>query len=167
MRENLYLIGFMGSGKSTVAKELQKKHGMELVEMDDRIAEEAGMSIPEIFETKGEAAFRSMETELLREIGRGENTVISCGGGVPMREENVRLMKESGKIVLLTAKPETILERVKNDVNRPLLKGRKNTEGIAGLMEQRRPAYEAASDFSVPVDGRSAAEIAEEILGRM
>lgn len=167
MRENLYLIGFMGSGKSTVARELQTAHGMKLVEMDEQIAEDAGMSIPDIFATRGEAAFREMETELLREIGRGANTVISCGGGVAMRPENVELMKKSGKIVLLTAKPETVLARVKNDESRPLLKGRKTTEGISELMEQRRPAYEAASDFSVPVDGRSAAEIAEEILRRL
>ena len=106
MRENLYLIGFMGSGKSTVARELQTAHGMKLVEMDEQIAEDAGMSIPDIFATRGEAAFREMETELLREIGRGANTVISCGGGVAMRPENVELMKKSGKIVLRPCESE-------------------------------------------------------------
>jgi shikimate kinase len=140
---------------------------MELVEMDEKIADDAGMSIPEIFSEKGEDAFRSMETALLAETAKRPNTVVSCGGGVPMREENVRLMKESGKVVLLTAEPETILARVKDDGNRPLLAGRKNTEAIRELMEQRRGAYESAADFSVSVDGRSAAEIAAEILEKL
>lgn len=81
-----------------------------------------------------------------------------------MRAENVKLMREGGKIVLLTAKPETILERVRNDSSRPLLEHHKNVQDIAALMEKRRPAYEAAADFSVATDGKTEKEIVAEIL---
>ncbi len=94
----IYLIGFMGAGKSTVAKELQQQYGVQLVEMDETIAAREGMPITDIFATKGEAYFRQKETALLGQAA-AKGTVISCGGGVAMREENVRLMKEKGIIV--------------------------------------------------------------------
>ncbi len=161
---NLFLIGFMGAGKSTVAGFMKEKYGMPLVEMDETLVEREQMSIPEIFEQKGEAYFRQAETDLLREIQQSSNTIVSCGGGVAMREENVQIMKENGKVVLLTAKPESILERVKNDDNRPLLKNRKTVEGIQELMDARRPFYEAAADLIVSTDTQSLEEICEEIV---
>ncbi|MDO4621630.1 MAG: shikimate kinase [Eubacteriales bacterium] len=164
---NIYLIGFMGCGKSSAASYLNKKYGMPLIEMDETIVEEAGMPISRIFEEQGEAAFRKMETDLLKRMQSVENTVISCGGGVPMREENVRLMKESGKIVLLTASPEVILERVGSSSHRPLLEGRKTVEGIAELMDARRPAYEAAADLTIMTDHKKNKEVCEEILARL
>lgn len=161
---NIYLIGFMGCGKSSAASYLHKKYGMPVVEMDQQIVDEAGMKISEIFEKKGEESFRAMETDLLRRLSGVKNTVISCGGGAAMRGENVRLMREGGKIVLLTAEPETILERVKNDTGRPLLDGHKNVADIREMMEKRRPAYEAAADVTIATDGRTEAEIAQAIL---
>lgn len=161
---NIYLIGFMGCGKSSAASYLHKKYGMPVVEMDQQIVDEAGMKISEIFEKKGEESFRAMETDLLRRLSGVKNTVISCGGGAAMRGENVRLMREGGKIVLLTAEPETILERVKNDTGRPLLDGHKNVADIREMMEKRRPAYEAAADVTIATDDRTEAEIAQAIL---
>lgn len=93
--------------------------------------------------------------------------VVSCGGGTAMRECNVLEMKKNGKIVLLLASPETIYERVKNFHNRPLLEGNMNVDYISGLMEVRRPKYEAAADISVMTDGRSATEICREIVGKL
>ncbi len=123
---NIVLIGFMGAGKSTISDFLRTVFAMEVVEMDQIIAEREGMSISDIFETYGEEYFRNLETELLIEMQSKSNVVISCGGGVPMRERNVVEMKKNGRVVLLTAKPETILNRVKDNHDRPLLEGNKN-----------------------------------------
>ena len=161
---NIFLIGFMGTGKSTVAKALKEQTGAEIIEMDQLIAQRENQSIPQIFEEKGEAYFRNLETELLTELQSGEKNIVSCGGGVPMRKKNVLEMKKSGKVVLLTALPETILERVKDNEDRPLLQNRKSVEGIRELMEQRQEKYEAAADVTVSTDGKSAETIACEIL---
>lgn len=164
---NIVLIGFMGSGKSTISKKLSERFGMEIVEMDQIIAEREQMSISEIFATKGEPYFRDLETNLLIELQAEKNVVISCGGGVPMRECNVIEMKKNGKVVLLTARPETILERVKDDHSRPLLENNKSVEYISELMEKRREKYEAASDIIVETDEKRADEICEEIAKRV
>lgn len=161
---NIFLIGFMGVGKSTISCALQNIFAMDVVEMDEVIARKNGMSISEIFELHGEEYFRNQETELLRESQSKKNQIISCGGGVPMRQVNVDEMKKSGKVVLLTAKPETILGRVEGNHDRPLLEGNKNVDYITQLMEKRRPAYEAAADIVISTDGKSAYEICEEII---
>ena len=161
---NIVLIGFMGSGKSTISSALNKMYGMDIIEMDQVIADREGMSISEIFEVHGEEYFRNLETELLRELQNHKGVVISCGGGVPMRDENVVEMKKNGKVILLTASPETILERVKNNHDRPLLENNKNVDFIAELMEKRRKKYEAAADIVIRTDGKTAFEICEEII---
>lgn len=165
--KNIFLIGFMGTGKSTVAACLSNDYGMEIIEMDQMIVEREEMSIPDIFAQKGEPYFRDAETNLLIEIQSKENAVVSCGGGVALREKNVEEMKKSGKIVLLNAKPETILERVKDDDNRPLLRGNKNVEFIRNMMEQRRPKYESVADFVIQTDGKTADMICKEIFERI
>lgn len=161
---NIVLIGFMGAGKSTISDFLRTVFAMEVVEMDQIIAEREGMSISDIFETYGEEYFRNLETELLIEMQSRKNVVISCGGGVPMRERNVVEMKKNGRVVLLTAKPETILNRVKDNHDRPLLEGNKNVDFIADLMEKRREKYEAASDTVIETDGKDKLEICEELV---
>ena len=167
MKGNIFLIGFMGCGKSTVASKLQKRYGMEVVEMDQLLSERQGMSIPDIFETYGETYFRDLESALVAEIRKMENQVVSCGGGVVLREQNVAKMKENGQIVLLTANPETILERVKDDENRPVLKGKKTVEGITELMEARREKYEAAADIVIHTDKKPVSEICEELKQKL
>lgn len=161
---NIVLIGFMGSGKSTISRALSKVFAMDVIEMDQVIAEREGMSISEIFEVHGEEYFRNLETELLRELQNRKGVVISCGGGVPMREENVVEMKKNGKVVLLTASAETILERVKNNHDRPLLENNKTVTFISDLMQKRRDKYEAAADIIIQTDGKSEFEICEEII---
>ncbi len=163
---NIFLIGFMGAGKSTIARWLYRHQGMRLIEMDEMIARQEKMSIPEIFETKGEAYFRELETALLESLGQQENTVVSCGGGAAMRQCNVDAMRKSGKIVYLSASPRTIYGRVKNSHDRPLLEGNMNVGYIAKLLEQRLPKYLAAADLTVETDGRRAEEICGEILER-
>ena len=135
---NIVLIGFMGAGKSTISDYLSTMFDMDIVEMDQVIAEREEMSIPDIFATYGEEYFRDLETNLLIEMQSHKNAVISCGGGAALREKNVAEMKKNGRVVLLTATPETIFERVKDSNDRPVLNGRKNVKGISELMEQRR-----------------------------
>ena len=161
---NLVLIGFMGAGKSTVSDYFHTRYGMDVIEMDEIIARREGMSITDIFNKYGEEYFRNCETNLLIEMQARKNVVISCGGGVPMRERNVAEMRKNGRVVLLTARPETILERIKEDHSRPLLENNKNVSFIAALMEKRREKYEAAADIIVQTDGKSIQEIGEEII---
>ena len=144
---NIFLIGFMGVGKSTVSNALQNTFAMDVLEMDEMIAKKNNMSISEIFDLHGEAYFRNEETNLLKEVGNEK--------------------KKSGKIILLTAKPETILERVKENHDRPLLENNKTVEYVSELMEKRRPAYEAAADIVIATDGKSANEICEEIIAQV
>ncbi len=167
MEKHVFLIGFMGCGKSTVSLELSRLTGRPAYEMDRVIEEEEGMAIRDIFAAKGEAYFRELETGLCRRFAEMEPAVISCGGGAVMRPENVEAMRACGTIVLLTAAPETIYERVRSDAGRPLLNGHMAPDYIAGLMEQRRPAYERAAQLTVSTDGKTPEQIAQEILGRL
>lgn len=162
--DTLFLIGFMGAGKTSVSQQLGKLLNRTVVEMDQCIAQEEGMSIPEIFAQKGEAYFRACETALLEGFSGRAPCVVSCGGGVPLREENVAAMRRSGQVVLLTARPEVILERVRDDHSRPLLEGHKDVAYIAALMEQRRPKYEAAADLVVDTSDKTIAEICRIVL---
>ena len=164
---NIVLIGFMGAGKSTISDYLSTMFAMEVVEMDQLIAEREGMSISDIFETYGEEYFRNMETNLLIEMQEKKNAIISCGGGVAMRERNVAEMKKNGRVVLLTAHPQTILDRVKDSDDRPLLNGHKNVEYIEQLMEARREKYEAAADIVVDTDEGPRAGTTAESLGKL
>ena len=161
---NLVLIGFMGVGKTTMSDYFNTMFAMDVIEMDQIIARREGMTIPDIFEVHGEEYFRNCETNLLIEMQSRKNVVISCGGGVPMRERNVAEMRKNGRVILLTARPETILERIKGDHSRPLLENNKNVSFIAALMEKRREKYEAAADIIVQTDGKSIQEIGEEII---
>lgn len=164
---NIVLIGFMGAGKSTISDYLSTMFAMDIVEMDQVIAEREEMSIPDIFATYGEEYFRNLETSLLIEMQEEKNMIISCGGGVALREVNVKEMKKNGRVVLLTASPQTIYERVKDSNERPLLNGRKNVKAISELMEQRREKYEAAADIVIQTDHKTILQICEELVQRL
>ena len=164
---NIVLIGFMGAGKSTISDYLSTMFDMDIVEMDQVIAEREEMSIPDIFATYGEEYFRNCETELLKKMQSRKNVLISCGGGVVLRECNVEQMKKNGRVVLLTASPEEVYERVKDSDDRPVLAGRKNVKGIAELMEARRGKYEAAADIIVNTDHKTVLQVCEELVQRL
>lgn len=164
---NIVLIGFMGAGKTTVSDYLSTMFDMDIIEMDQEVADREEMSIPDIFATYGEEYFRDLETSLLVELQDRKNVIISCGGGTALRENNVAEMKKNGRVVLLTASPETIYERVKDSDDRPVLKGRKNVDGIAELMEQRREKYEAAADIVVQTDHKTVLQVCEELVRRL
>ena len=164
---NIVLIGFMGAGKTSISEYLKTLFAMDVVEMDQIIAEREGMSIPDIFEVHGEQYFRDLETNLLIEMQSKKNVVISCGGGTPLRECNVVEMKKNGRVVLLTASPETIFDRVKDSHDRPVIENNKNVPFIADLMEKRRAKYEAAADIVINTDGKSLIEVCEELVQQL
>ena len=157
----------MGCGKSTISHALGSNTRMREMEMDEEIVRTENRPIADIFAQDGEDYFRGVETALLKLIADTGGYLVSCGGGVPMRQENVHLMKESGYTVLLTASPAEILSRVKDSEERPILNGHMNEAYIAELMEKRRPFYEAAADVVVCTDGRQVDDICREILQKL
>lgn len=153
----------MGTGKSTISRALTRTLHMDCMEMDAMIEQKQGMPISKIFEKYGEDYFRDAESSLLLELKEREGVIVSCGGGVVVRPENIGYMKDSGKVVLLSATPQTVYERVKNSTSRPVLNGHMNVEYIEELMEKRREKYQAAADIVIVTDGRSTEEICGEI----
>ncbi|MBO4390642.1 MAG: shikimate kinase [Lachnospiraceae bacterium] len=160
---NLFLIGFMGSGKSTISSKLSEKLGRKVIEMDAEIEKREGRTINEIFATDGESYFRDVESALVREIDETGGMIVSCGGGVVLRQENVEAMKRHGRIIYLSATPETIYQRVRYSTNRPILNGHMNVEYIAELMKKRLDLYLGAADVIVETDGKKIPEIVGEI----
>ncbi|MCR4585789.1 MAG: shikimate kinase [Lachnospiraceae bacterium] len=164
----IVLIGYMGCGKTTVSKILAEKTGRLLLDTDERIEHEQGMSISRIFEEKGEQAFRQMETELLEQlVNTGFDGILSCGGGMPLKEENRRLMKDAGTVVYLKADAEAIATRLKDDESRPLLRGldyAEKVKKIRDMLASRERSYEAAADQVTDTAGMSSAEVASCIL---
>ncbi len=167
LKRHIFLIGFMGSGKSTDGRTLAEMTGADLIEMDDEIRKDMNMEITEIFDKYGEPYFRELETDLLRDIRDRAPAIVSCGGGAVLKSGNAAIMKEKGVIVLLDATPETIYERVCDSTDRPVLNGNMNVEYITDLMDRRRPAYEEAADITVVTDFRSSRDICEEILRKV
>lgn len=165
--QNIMLIGFMGTGKSTVAAYLSQMLAMEVVEMDAMIVEKEQMSINEIFEKYGEDYFRDVESKTIVELQGKSQLVVSCGGGVVLRDENIKNMKKNGRIVLLTASPETIYERVKDSTERPILNNQMNVSFISELMEKRRERYLQAADIMIDTDHKKVEEICEEMVERL
>lgn len=161
---NIYLIGFMGAGKTAVAKTLEEMTAKERYDTDDMITEREKTSISKIFETKGEAYFRSVEKEVVASLTKKERVIVSCGGGVIKSKENLEELKRGGTVVFLNVSPKTVLDRVLRNHRRPLLEGKKNLSDISKMMEERMPLYEEAYDLKVDVDGKSLKKIANEIL---
>ncbi len=168
-KEHLYLVGFMGTGKSSVAKELSKMTNRMVLEMDETIVNVKGQSIPEIFEHVGEEGFRDIESSLLKEIAgmAQQQFIVSCGGGAVLRNENIQMMKTSGTTILLTASPLTIFSRIAGDENRPNIKNYKTPEEIGELMVERQESYIKAADIIVKTDGKSIGDICREILEKV
>ena len=161
--KNIFFIGFMGSGKTTVSAAFGKAYNRPVLELDDEIVARDGRSVRQMFEESGEEYFRDWESRMLREITAGNGTIVSCGGGIVIREENIRVMKQNGFIVLLKATPETTLERVKNEKTRPILNGHMNVEYIEQLMNKRASAYQAAADVVVVTDGKSVEQVVRDV----
>lgn len=163
---NVVLIGFMGSGKSTMGIRLSYQLRYALEDTDKLIEARAGKSINEIFAQEGEEAFRQMETELLKKLAEKKGRrIYSVGGGTPVRAVNRPLLKELGTVVYLRARPETIYERLKDDTTRPLLQGEDPLGKISRMMAEREEAYIETADVVLDVDEMTAEQVVEHIAG--
>lgn len=166
-RGNLYLIGFSGTGKTISGTKAAEKLRLPFVDMDELIEYRVGKSIPEIFESDGEATFRKMETDLLLELADKPSRVVSTGGGVPIVDRNREIMSSSGFIILLTAEVETLRERLASTNNkgrnlRPLIGEEVDPSRIESMLEQRRYAYGCANG-TVATDGKSHTQVGSAV----
>jgi len=164
----LALIGYRATGKTTLAKLLAQRLDWEWIDADVEIERRAGKTIACIFAEDGEPAFRDLEVQVIADLCRSKNLVLAAGGGAPMRVENRQAMRQSGKVVWLTARPETILKRMSADATtaerRPSLTGQDPLEEIVQLLDQREPIYRQTAHLIVDTENRSPEELAAEIL---
>lgn len=161
--KNIVLTGFMGTGKTTIGKVLAKALGRNLIDVDTEIEKDKGMKITEIFASMGEAKFRDMETEIAGKIATLTNVVISTGGGIVLRQENVELLRKNGIVVNLTAEPEIIYARLSGGTDRPLLNVPDPLAKIRELLDFRTPLYLNA-DIVIDTADKTPILIAEEII---
>jgi len=165
MKTNIALIGFMGTGKTSVGKVLSRKLKMKLVRTDDLIVSLAGKSIPEIFEQDGEQRFRELEVDVIKRISDEKEVVIDCGGGVILNKINMNLLKKKAKIILLTASPEVLLERVSIDnEERPLLNTKDRFDRIRKILAFREPLYRKFADFEINTSNLEIDQVVDKIL---
>ena len=164
MKSNVALVGFMGVGKTTIGEALASKLKKKFVRTDDLIIELAKKPIPQIFREEGESRFRELETAIVKQVSEEDNLVIDCGGGVVLNRLNIDRLRRKAKIVLLTASPETILRRVRNDdVERPLLNVPNQLERIKELLADRESFYKKSADFEVDTSYLDKDEAANKI----
>lgn len=162
--KSIYLCGFMGCGKSTVGRILAKKLDLRFVDMDDYIEKIEGMSIPEIFEKKGEPYFREAETKVLEELGRSD-CIIATGGGALLSEKNGSVAKANGTVVFIDTDFEECYSRIKDDPHRPIAAS-STKEQLKERYDQRRPLYLAHSHFSVEGSARPK-ELADSVISKI
>ncbi len=163
MKKNIVLIGFMGTGKSVVAKQLEAMTSRRLVSTDELIEQKEGKPISEIFEDLGEDYFRRIEKGVVQEISQRESLIIDCGGGTVLDKENVANLKKNGIIFCLTALPDVIYQRVKDKTHRPLLNVEDPKAKIKELLAVREPYY-AQADYTIDTSHGIVEIVAQEIL---
>ncbi len=165
---NIVLIGFRGTGKSTVGRLLAERLERDFIDSDKHIEDSTGKTIKSIFEDDGEEGFRQIEADTIAELSTEDNKVISAGGGAVLREKNVRNLKDNGFLVLLEATPEIIHSRIAKDEKtaqqRPSLTDKKPLEEIKHLIKQRKHAYKSATDFTINTSYVSCEDIVNEII---
>ncbi len=159
--KNIVLIGFMGSGKTSVGRELAEQKDLYFIDLDKKIEESSGLTIPYIFETEGETGFRKRETEALRALSNQEDTVISTGGGIVERPENKSILSECGTVIYLHASFEEIASRLNEDESRPLWKKPENER--RELFEKRLPFYQGWADHVVETDSTTLHNVVNDI----
>lgn len=164
MQRNIILIGFMGTGKSTIGRNLSQTFGYPLIDTDQMIVEQQGRTIPEIFEEDGEPAFRALETKLLHSLYKHSGHIISTGGGIIGSEENRRLLQKLGYVVWLRASPGEILNRTSRNSNRPLLNNDDPEGTIRRLLEIRNPLYQETAHLSIETDQLNFDEVTTGII---
>lgn len=160
---NIYLVGFMGTGKTSVGKELARKKKRPFVDLDELIELREERLIADIFAKDGEPYFRRLETQVLKEVSKEKKLVVACGGGIVTNTQNIKIMKESGVIICLTASPKVILKRTSGCVHRPLLNVKEREKQVSQLLKMRAPYY-AQADKTIDTSLLSLKEVVAKIL---
>lgn len=165
---NLFLIGYRGSGKSTISPLIAKELGWATADADDLVQTKSNSTIAEIFANSGEEEFRKLETLAIKELSAKDNYVISLGGGAPMFSVNRKLIGENGKVVYLKGSWQVLWQRINGDPStsqrRPDLTDEGGAAEVRKLLEERRPTYEACADYTIDIDTDSPEEIARRIV---
>ena len=162
---NIVLIGYRGTGKSTLGRLIAARLGRELVSTDKEIVKRAQRTIPEIVARQGWDYFRDLESDICKELSSRDQLVIDTGGGAILRAQNVEVLKEKGTLFWLTASVETITKRIGNDIQRPSLTGSKSfVDEIQDVLLERTPIYQAAADHIIATDHRSTDQLVEMVL---
>jgi shikimate kinase len=165
---NLVLIGYRGTGKSSVGKILAERLGRTLVSTDAEVISRAQLTIPEIVTRFGWDHFRDLESLICRDLAGKDSLIIDTGGGVVLRQENVDVLKRNGRLFWLTAEVSTIVKRIGGDTQRPSLTGTKSfTEEVEEVLRERQPKYAAAADHVIVTEDRTPAQVAEAILATL
>lgn len=164
---NLFLVGPMGAGKSTIGRLLAAELQRDFIDSDHEIQARCGADIPWIFDVEGEAGFRQREVQILEELTRRTDTVLATGGGAVMNEVNRRALRERGTVIYLYTTVEQQLRRTAKDRNRPLLRNKDPEAVLRGLFELRDPLYRATADLVVRTDRRGPRAVVNDILRRV
>jgi shikimate kinase len=164
---NLYLVGMMGAGKTTVGRSLARRLKLRFFDSDHEIEARCGVKIPVIFEIEGEDGFRAREAQAVAELTQLEGIVLATGGGVVLADENRRLLAERGTVIYLRATPEHLYERVRQDRNRPLLAGADPLERLRELYRTRDPLYRAIADLAIDTGRQSVQVLARSLLEQL
>jgi len=165
MKENIILIGYMGVGKTEVGRALAAALGMDYLDTDSMIESEEKRSISDIFSNDGEEYFRNLETGILKKLSGTKGHVVATGGGMVLREENVKMLKAMGPLVLLKSSPEIIEKRLVRSKNRPLINVKDRGARIRQMLDKRNPIYDNVADFSVDTSELSVSDAVKTILG--
>jgi shikimate kinase len=160
---NVYLIGPMGSGKTTIGQRLARRMGLDFLDCDHELEEQTGASISLIFDVEGEQGFRARETAMLKKLSRRSQVVVATGGGAVMREENRTLLRQTGLVVYLRTSIRQQLRRLARDRSRPLLQTKDREDKLARLAEERNPLYEGLADVVFPAQNRGLDASAEAL----
>lgn len=167
MAKNIVLIGFMGSGKSTVGRRLARRIGYGYVDTDQMIEAKVGKKVAEIFDGEGEAVFRALERQAVEKASSGKVRVIACGGGAVLDPQNVKMLKQNGVLIYLKASQKSLMERLERGLaRRPLLRAENAEERVKELLEERVKTYESVADDIIDTDGLSPARVVDEIVAR-
>jgi len=164
MGGNVFLVGMMGAGKTTLGKALARRTGQEFVDTDRLLVERTGVPVTTIFEFEGEDGFRKRESALLHEVAARAGCVVATGGGMILAADNRRAMREAGTVVYLRARLESLWERLRHDATRPLLATADPRGTLAALLEQRDPLYREAAHLVVDTGAQSASTLVNRVL---
>jgi len=164
---NIALYGFMGVGKTTIGRILAEKLGYDFIDVDTEIERETGKSINEIFQLHGEAFFRKLESDIIRELSNKDRLVIACGGGAVTNIENAETLQKSSKMIYLTASIDEIVDRTKGESTRPLLNVANPVEAASELYENRKPIYVRYADLEVDTTDKTIEEVVALVLERI